>query len=278
MPFGYIYTVLRIKINPFNQMGKKEKQGCIYAIIPARFGSVRFPGKPLAKIHGKSLIQHTYENATMTQAFDRVVVATDHELIFEEVQKFSGEVVYTSQNCPTGTDRIINALKLYPELNAADIIVNLQGDEPKISKDTLEKIIHLLKTDQEAVISTAAVRILHKEEALSPSCVKCVLNKKGDALYFSRSLIPGNKNSSYEEHFPYYRHLGVYAFRREFLYHYETLSPTPLQLFEDLEQLKVLEHGFKIKVAIVESDSIGVDTPDDLKKFERLLCKQNTYL
>ncbi len=238
-------------------------------MIPARFGSTRFPGKPLAKISGKSLIQRTYENAKKCNALDELVVATDDRKIFNHVTSFGGKSVMTSSDCPTGTERLAEAVKEnYPD---TDLIVNIQGDEPFLEPDVIVKVIQALDDDLVAVMSTAVVKIDSEEDALNYSVNKCVMDENGNALYFSRTLIPSGHGGSWRPDITYYKHLGIYGYRRDFLLHYADLQPTPLQLAEDLEQLKVLEHGFRIKVAVVESNSIGVDHPEDIKKVEQLL-------
>lgn len=248
----------------------------VIGIIPARFASVRFPGKPLVEILGKSLIQHVYENALRCKILDQVVIATDDERIFKHARGFGAWVVMTSPDCPTGTDRLAEVLMRQPELNAAQVIVNIQGDEPTLDPHVIRDVAEVLLKDPRADVSTALIPIESEEEALNPSVVKCVIDDQGYALYFSRGLIPAGKALRFNPATTYYRHLGLYGYRRDFLLHYADLSPSPLQLAEDLEQLRVLEHGYKIKTTIVHTESMDVNTPEDLKKLERLLCKQNT--
>ncbi len=249
---------------------------CI-GIIPARYGSIRFPGKPLAPILGKTLLQRTYENARRCKSLKLIVVATDDQRIYDHVKEFGGEVVMTSMDCETGTDRLAEVIKLYPHLKSC-IVINIQGDEPCIDPKTIDAVIEILRCDPQASMSTAAVLLSSEEEATSPSIVKCTMDQRGNALYFSRNLIPSNKKGSYCGETPYYRHLGIYGYRYEFLTEYARLPKTPLQSIEDLEQLKALEHGYRIKVAIVKSSAIGVDLPEDIQKIEKILCKQNTSL
>ena len=248
----------------------------VLGVIPARFESTRFPGKPLAKILGKTLIQRTYENAKKCEGLNDLVVATDDQRIFDHVLTFGGKVVMTQLNCQTGTDRIAEVVFSNKEYDGYDTIINIQGDEPCIETDVISKVIHAL--DDQASMSTAVMKLESEFDALDPSIVKCVFDKNGNALYFSRALIPAGKALHYKPDVDYYRHLGIYCFKRDFLLKFATLTETPLQLAEDLEQLKVLEHGYKIKVAIVHSISIGVDTPEDIKKIETILCKQNSFL
>ncbi len=250
----------------------------IVGIIPARYGSSRFPGKILAPIAGKSLIQRTYENAFRCTSLDRLIIATDDMQIFNHAKEFCANVVMTSPSCATGTDRLAEALRLDKRLDDADIIINIQGDEPCIDPEVINQVAIALANDPEAVMSTAVVKLTSAEEAQNPSVVKCVIDNNYNAIYFSRALIPAGHKGQMLPHIPYYRHMGIYGFRRQFLLEYANLPQTPLQMAEELEQLKVLEHGFKIKVAVVDHFSIGVDTPDDVQKVEQWLCAQNTSL
>jgi 3-deoxy-manno-octulosonate cytidylyltransferase (CMP-KDO synthetase) len=250
----------------------------IIGIIPARYGSTRFPGKPLFYISGKTLLQRTYENAKRSSVLDDLIVATDDQRIFDHVQSFGGKVVMTSENCPTGTDRLAEVLEKYPNWTQAAAIVNIQGDEPCLDPATVNEVARILISDPQADMSTAATPLLSEEDAQSSSIVKCVMDQFQNALYFSRALIPSNKKQNFNSKVSYFRHLGIYAYRPHFLLKYQKLSATPLQIAEDLEQLKVLEHGYRIKVAIVDHVSIGVDTPEDVNKVEQWLCKQNSFL
>jgi 3-deoxy-manno-octulosonate cytidylyltransferase (CMP-KDO synthetase) len=246
----------------------------IIALIPARYASSRFPAKMLATIQGKSLLQRTYESTKRCTALDDVLIVTDDARIFDHATSFGAKCLMTSPDCPTGSDRLIEALNLYPELTKGDIIVNVQGDEPCIHVETIEKVAAGLQKDLQAVMSTAAVAITDFEEITNPSVVKVVCDSQGSALYFSRSPIPGIKPKSKVKPC-YYKHLGIYAYRRDFLLTYGKLPQTPLQLVEDLEQLRVLESGYKIKVEYVTHTSPHVDVPEDITKVEQWLCKQN---
>lgn len=241
----------------------------VLGIIPARFGSMRFPGKPLAKILGKTLIQHTYENAAKCSLLNDIVVATDDLRIYSHVISFGGKAVMTSSDCLTGTDRLAEVLqsKAYDDF---EYVINIQGDEPCIEPTVLAQVIEVLIADKKASMSSAIVEIESIDDLLNPSIVKCVFDKEHYALYFSRAPIPSGKTVEFKQR-AYYRHLGIYAYHRQFLLHYTELLPTTLQLAEDLEQLKVLEHGYKIKLALVKSASIGVDNVEDIKKVELLL-------
>ncbi len=258
-------------------MSKNCKKHCL-AIIPARYGSKRFPGKMLSQILGKSLLQRTYENAKNSTYLDSIVIATDDQRIFDHAKDFGADVVMTSIDCLNGTERLAEAYREYFSQQQIDIIVNIQGDEPCLEASAIDAMIEVLIESKEAGMSTAIVKIESEEEATNPSIVKCVVDNSEYAIYFSRALIPSNQAGSYNPNCTYFRHLGIYAYRPEFLLTYSALKTTPLQLAEDLEQLKALEQGYKIKVAIVESQSSGVDTPEDIKKVERLLCKQNISL
>lgn len=250
----------------------------VVGIIPARYGSSRFPGKPLASILGKSLIQRTYENTKKCRVLDDIFVATDDSRIFDHVEQFGGKAIMTSSACPTGSDRLIEAVEKNPLLKKAEIIVNVQGDEPCLEPRVIQQVVELLLEDPNTPMSTAVMKIHSEIEALNPSVVKCSMDKQGHALYFSRALIPGGPGAKFNPSLTYFKHIGIYGYRREFLLKYGKLPQTPLQLAEDLEQLKVLEHGYRIKTAIVESVSVSVDHPEDIKKVESLLCKQNTSL
>ncbi len=249
----------------------------VVAIIPARYASTRFPGKPLVDIKGKTLIQRTYENTKRCALIDRLIVATDDARIYDHVAGFGGEVVMTPVDFPTGSDRLAYVVGNDKTLQAAEVVVNVQGDEPCFEADVLRQLIEALRSDPAAVMSTAAFKLEDAAEANNPNCVKCVIDLQGNALYFSRTLIPGNREQKFDKGTTYYKHVGLYAFRPQFLLQYGKLPMTPLQCAENLEQLKVLEHGYKIKVAIIKSVSVDVNTPEDLKKVELQLCKQNSF-
>lgn len=245
-------------------------------VIPARLASTRFPGKLLKELNGTPLLQLTYENAIACRRFDEVIIATDSQEIAECAKNFGAEVVMTSDRCRNGTERIIEALQSCDRLKSADCIVNIQGDEPLLEADVIEAVIESLEQDSGAAVSTALIPLTDPESALSSSTVKAVFDRNRYALYFSRSLIPGNKAAEFDLNTEYYQHLGIYAYRTSFLPEYAKIDSTPLQEAEDLEQLKILESGYNMKVAIVNSRSIGVDTQEDFKKVEEILCKKNT--
>jgi 3-deoxy-manno-octulosonate cytidylyltransferase (CMP-KDO synthetase) len=264
-----IYVPLKIKAFSWKIHSSRRVFMKVVGVIPARFASTRFPGKMLASIHGKSLIQRTYENAALCPSLDRLMVATDHEAIAKHVRSFGGEVIMTSLGCQNGTERIAEALEKEPLLQDSEILVNIQGDHPCIHKETIASVIQALKEDEESSLSTAVSPLKDPEEIFSSHVVKCVFDQKKRAIYFSRSPIPYHKKAGV----CYYYHVGIYAYRTSFLPLYVQLAPSPLQEKEDLEQLKAIEHGYKIKVAIVNEKVLGVDIPEDIHKVEKIVCR-----
>lgn len=250
----------------------------VFGIIPARYGSSRFPGKPLHLIGGKTLLQHTYENAKKCRSLEELIIATDDERIFRHAQELGAHVVMTSPDCATGTDRLKEVAETLQLGDDSSIFLNIQGDMPSVESHVLDAVAEALIHHPQEVMATAVIPIKEEKEAFNTSVVKCVLSQDGHALYFSRGLIPHSKSGRFSFEHVYFHHLGIYAYRRPFLLHYSHLKATPLMLQEDLEQLKVLEHGFPIKVAIVESSSFGVDTLEDAKRLEEWLWKQNMSL
>jgi len=242
----------------------------VIGIIPARHNSKRFFGKLLYKIGSKTLLQHTFENAKNSNVFDDLIIATEDEIIKKEVDNFDAKAKCLMTNkCLSGTHRIIDVLKNQKEAQTSDIIVNIQGDHPKIKNTTIESIVNILKKNKKALVSTAAVKINYSL-AKSENIVKCTFDKDFNALYFSRSLIPYSKDP---ENTPYYYHIGIYAYKTEFLLALANLEDTSLQKTEDLEQLKILEHGYKIKVAVVDDLPLAVDVFEDVKKVKKILCQ-----
>jgi 3-deoxy-manno-octulosonate cytidylyltransferase (CMP-KDO synthetase) len=251
----------------------------ISAVIPARYGSTRFEGKPLADILGKPMIQYVYEGVAQSKLIDEVIVATDDQRIIEVVKSFGGKAVMTSPAHPTGTDRVAevsNKLK-------SEIIVNVQGDEPLLKGNIIDKAIRPLLTDDTLPMSTLMARIEEVRDWLNPHIVKVVVDQKNFALYFSRSPIPFPRDlqiGRLESH-PFgtnrplpkrvFKHIGVYVFRRKFLLHFSKMKPTPLEKLEKLEQLRALENGYPIKVNPVHYEPICVDTPKDIQKVEAFL-------
>jgi 3-deoxy-manno-octulosonate cytidylyltransferase (CMP-KDO synthetase) len=234
-------------------------------IIPARYASSRLPGKPLLRATGKYLIQHVYERACQARA-DAVVVATDDARIMDAVASFGGKAVMTRSDHPSGTDRVAEVARGLD----ADVIVNLQGDEPLIDPATIELLPHLLRQDREAVMATLAVPITSREQWQDPNCVKVVRDRNGRALYFSRSPIPFVRDGKPDfsgKRGEFLQHLGLYAYRREFLLELAQLPPEPLEEAEKLEQLRVLALGYRIAVGVVAHAGRGVDTPADYERF-----------
>ncbi len=244
----------------------KEK---IIAIIPSRFNSSRFPGKLLFNIAGKPLLEHTYRNSLLCKSLDEIFVATDSQKIKEHMDSLNAKVIMTSENCINGTERIVEAVKMNPFLQESKIIVNIQGDHPTINPKTIDAIVDLLKSDDQAYIATAVCPISYRE-AIFPDKVKCVFDQNNNALYFSRSAIPHSKTKETQV---YHYHIGIYVYKTEFLMNYHNLKKSPLQEAEDLEQLKFLENGYKIKVAIVDEIPLGVDIKEDVLKVEKYLCQ-----
>ncbi|CAJ2651290.1 3-deoxy-manno-octulosonate cytidylyltransferase, mitochondrial [Trifolium pratense] len=244
----------------------------VVGIIPARFASSRFSGKPLVQILGKPMIQRTWERAKLAASLDHVVVATDDERIADCCRTFGADVIMTSESCRNGTERCNEALEKLGK--KYDIVVNIQGDEPLVEPEIIDGVVKALQAAPDAVFSTA-VTSLKPEDALDPNRVKCVVDNRGYAIYFSRGLIPFNKSGKVNQQFPYLLHLGIQSYFTKFLKIYPDLQPTPLQLEEDLEQLKVLENGYKMKVIKVDHDAHGVDTPEDVEKIESLMRERN---
>lgn len=241
----------------------------IACLIPARYNSTRFPGKLLAIAKHKTVIQRTLESALGHFKPEEVYVATDDERIAKHVEEIGGQVVWTSPHHPNGSERIAEALLKTKSLDDVELILNLQGDHPCTPSKSLAAAVEALASDPEAVMSTLATPIRSEEDFLAPQIVKVVVDTNGNALYFSRSPIPYRGKGL--------QHIGLYCFRRSFLLEYSKMAATPLQLQEDLEQLKVLERGYRIKVAVVDEPCIGVDIPSDLVKLEEFLWS-NTSL
>jgi 3-deoxy-manno-octulosonate cytidylyltransferase (CMP-KDO synthetase) len=235
-------------------------------IIPARYDSTRFPGKPLYPLRGKPVIQHVYENSKRAELVDDVVIATDSETIFESVLAFGGKAVMTDKTHPSGTDRIAEVAGS----SDCDIIVNVQGDEPLIRPEMIDDVIALLG-DQRASIGTLVKRIENTEEISDPNAVKAVFDREGFALYFSRAPIPSHARHSETRTPCYYKHIGIYSYRRETLLSLAAMQPTELEKTEKLEQLRALENGIRIKVKETFVETYGVDTPEDLERVEKWL-------
>ncbi|MBN1821490.1 MAG: 3-deoxy-manno-octulosonate cytidylyltransferase [Prolixibacteraceae bacterium] len=233
-------------------------------IIPARFASTRFPGKPLADINGKPMIQRVYENAKKT--LNTVWVATDDQRIYDAVNNFGGDVVFTSKDHKSGTDRVAEAAKIIEKSTDFDIVINIQGDEPFIEPGQIGALKDCFSENTE--IATLIKPVQTEEELSDPNKVKVVIDKNGKALYFSRSTIPYLRNPDKNRigKCEYWAHIGMYAYRKEILQRLAELNPGKLEVAESLEQLRWLENGFSILTAKTNSIVFGIDTPEDLKK------------
>ncbi len=234
-------------------------------IIPARYGSSRLEGKPLLKVAGKSVIQWVYEKAKQSKLADMVIVATDDERIFNEVQSFGGEVEMTSVDHKCGSDRIMEVVSRHPEIS---YICNLQGDEPLIKPESIDDVIRNVKEDDKADISTLIRVLTDENEINNPNLVKCVIDKYGFALYFSRSKIPYERNIGKAV---FYGHIGIYGYKRTALENMTSMMQTQLECAESLEQLRALENGMHIKTSVVDFVPVGIDTKDDLEKFRQIV-------
>jgi 3-deoxy-manno-octulosonate cytidylyltransferase (CMP-KDO synthetase) len=242
----------------------------VIGVIPARWGSTRFEGKLLADLCGKPVIQHVWENARKAKTLDDLVVAADNEKIIKAVEKFGGKAVFTSPDQPSGTDRLAEVV------NPLDvkIVVNIQGDEPLVQAIMIDSLVMALEAEKVAQMATVVKKIELAEEVTNPSVVKVVIDKNGYAIYFSRSPIPYDRaGQEGAGKFPtYYKHIGLYAFTKDFLFTFRNLPHSSLENAEKLEQLRVLEYGHKIKTVETKFDTAGIDTPEDLEKVRRILA------
>ena len=247
----------------------------VVAIIPARFGSTRLPGKPLAQIGGRPMIQHVYQSTVKAEVLDRVIVATDDRRIEAAVKKFGGEVMMTSPDHPSGTDRLAEVARKIK----ADLLVNVQGDLPFIDAKTITQAVQPLRRDRDIPMGTVCTAIYDESEWRNPNIVKVLTDKARRAMFFTRAPIPFRRNDSSDLERETtagrhrrcvwgYRHLGLYVFRRDFLLKFARLPPTALEQLESLEQLRALENGYRIYVAQVDEPSVEVDTPADLLRAE----------
>ncbi|MCK4406675.1 MAG: 3-deoxy-manno-octulosonate cytidylyltransferase [Bacteroidales bacterium] len=240
-------------------------------IIPARYSSSRFPGKPLVMINGKSMIQRVYEQAEKADVLSDIIVATDDERINNHVKNFNGKVMMTSPHHQSGTERcneVIEHLKKSSPGNILDVVINIQGDEPLIDPVQIKKVASCF-TNKNIQIATLLKKISSNEELFNFNIVKSVFDKNNQAIYFSRQPIPflsGKKNSEWLNFCSYYKHIGVYAYRADILKEITNLKPSPLEIAESLEQLRWIENGYKINIALTDIESYAVDSPEDLKK------------
>jgi 3-deoxy-manno-octulosonate cytidylyltransferase (CMP-KDO synthetase) len=229
----------------------------ILCVIPSRIASTRLPRKALLPIQGKPMVQWTYENARRCPVLTEVVVATDSQEIAAVIEAINGKVVMTDPNLQTGSDRTAAVAQLYPDM---DVVINLQGDEPFIQARMLEQLVAPYLRGETPEMTTLAYPISSPDEYSNPGIVKAITNLHHDALYFSRAPIPYFRT---EQPAPVYHHVGLYAFRRDFLLHYTTLPQTPLELTESLEQLRALEHGYRIRVCLTEDKTLEINTPEE---------------
>ncbi len=246
----------------------------IVGIIPARYQSGRFPGKPLADILGKPMIRHVYERSRKTPLLDRLVVATDDMRIAEAVEGFGGEFILTSPEHPSGTDRLAEACRIM-KLADTDIALNIQGDEPLVTPEIIQVLIEALIHSGESVMATLAFRSSNRKDYENPNVVKVVVDSTGRALYFSRSPVPFCREDPAGT-VSFLKHLGFYAYRNSFLQAFTQLSPGKLEQMEKLEQLRALEYGFEIRVALSPTDTRGVDTPEDLAELIETAGRQES--
>jgi 3-deoxy-manno-octulosonate cytidylyltransferase (CMP-KDO synthetase) len=239
----------------------------ILGVIPARFASTRFPGKVLAQIGAKTMLQHVYERASLATYLSSVIIATDDDRVYAVARDFGARVRMTRSDHLSGTDRAAEVASA-ETADAAEIVVNIQGDEPLISPAAIDAAILPLVHSPDLVMATLKKRIEDRREITDPNVVKVVTNRSGDAIYFSRCAIPFEREPSAGT--PYFKHIGLYVYRRKFLLAYPALPVGPLEAAERLEQLRALENGFRIRVVETEYESLGVDTPEDLERVSRL--------
>ena len=243
----------------------------VIAMIPARYGATRFPAKLMQDLCGKPVIVHTYQRVKDTQLFDEVYVVTDDDRIEKAISEVGGRVIRSKKEHNSGSDRLAEASQDLP----VDIIVNVQGDEPFTNKENLEKVIDIFAKDVDKTVDVASLMELITEpgEIANPNNVKVVVNRQNEALYFSRSVIPYQRA---DVGVPYYKHIGIYAYRKAALQRFTELPPSVLEETEKLEQLRYLENGYKIRLALTNISTIGIDTLDDLEKARIRLSKKES--
>lgn len=239
----------------------------VVVVIPARYGSSRLPGKPLVSLAGKPMVQRVYERAKLAQTVSRVVVATDDQRIVDAIQVIGGEARLTRSDHRTGTERIAEVAAH----DSGDIFVNVQGDEPLIDPAAIDTAVGALLEEPAAQVATIATVVRHAADVMDPNVVKTVLDFEGNALYFSRAPIPWIRDTQQKMSVKYWKHLGLYVFQKDALLEYPTLPQGDLEKIEQLEQLRWLENGWKIRVAEVTHDSVSVDVPEDVARVEKLL-------
>lgn len=235
----------------------------IACIIPARYGSTRLPGKPLAMIGDKPMIQRVYEQVSKATEIEQVIVATDDQRVYDAVVAFGGQAMMTRPDHLTGTDRLAEVAATHTEI---DVIINVQGDEPLIDANVIDALAREFKEDSSLQMGTVGCPLL-EEEYNEPSAVKVIVNRLGNAMYFSRSLIPYPRNAFVQ---PPLKHVGMYGYQRQFLLNYAKMEPTPAELTESLEQLRALENGYTIRVITTDQRFVGVDTREDLERVNEI--------
>jgi 3-deoxy-manno-octulosonate cytidylyltransferase (CMP-KDO synthetase) len=251
------------------KVGSKLDMSKVVIVIPARYGSTRLPGKPLVSLAGKTMIQRVFERAKQAKTAGRVIVATDDERIVKAVESFGGEARITRTEHRTGTERIAEVAAH----SDGEVFVNVQGDEPLLDPAAVDTAVNSLLEEPAAAIATVAVLIRTPADIMDPNVVKTVLDFEDNALYFSRAPLPWVRDSAAKTHARHLKHLGLYVFQRDALLEYPTLPQGELERIEQLEQLRWLENGWKIRVAEVEHDAVSVDVPEDIAKVESLLGK-----
>jgi 3-deoxy-manno-octulosonate cytidylyltransferase (CMP-KDO synthetase) len=239
----------------------------VLAVIPARYASTRFPGKPLTPIAGRPMIQHVVERVRKAKTVTRIVVATEDERILTAVAAFGGEAVMTRADHRTGTDRVAEVAAHIP----ADIYINVQGDEPLIAAETIDLLVSAMLEDESINLATPCIAIEQANDIMDPNIVKVVLDFDGNALYFSRAPIPWVRDTKSGVAVSHWKHLGLYAFRHDALVEYPTLPPGEIEPVEQLEQLRWLENGFRIRVVETAHDAVSVDVPSDVERVEKLI-------
>jgi 3-deoxy-manno-octulosonate cytidylyltransferase (CMP-KDO synthetase) len=242
----------------------------VVVVIPSRFGSTRLPGKPLVKLAGKSMVQHVYERAKLATTVHQVLVATDDQRIVDAVRAFGGEARMTRTDHRTGTERIAEVAAHEP----GEVFVNVQGDEPLIDPAAIDTAVETLLEEPQASVATVATPIRQPKDIMDPNVVKTVLDFDSNALYFSRAPIPWVRDTGQKIHVNYWKHLGLYVFQRDALLEYPTLPQGELERIEQLEQLRWMENGWKIRVGEVPHDAVSVDVPEDVTRVEELLRLQ----
>ena len=240
----------------------------ILCVIPARYASTRLPGKPLADIAGKPMICRVYEQAVQAKSLAGVLAAVDDQRVYDAVVQNGGQAMMTSPDHPTGTDRLDEVAAAYPDM---DLIINVQGDEPLIDPELIDELAAVFDEDPQLQMATVMTPMSTQAEMQNPNNVKVVTDKKGYALYFSRSLLPYPRGPHGR---PVYKHIGIYAYKRDFLLRYAQMEPTPLEQTESLEQLRALENGYRIRVIETDRRFVGVDTPEDLAEVNGIFKKR----